>query len=229
MLYVILYFQPNTLHSQQAKMREIVDKHFPDNWVISVYMGMSVNLIEAWEPYKAAKTALNNTLEPSNLQEQAINKTRNLERSNKQVQLTTPEVYPVSYAHTLQVLKYLSEGALAEDFVLDNIPRLMSCLRDCNVTIRWLMLHTALTPECEAAGRCRKVREQLILDSKYDPLKVFELLLNTAQFEFVLTEMFKKLLDMKHHNWLVDKDECSSRLRELSEVSNMYSEPRFSY
>ena len=102
--------------------------------------------------------------------------------------------------------------------MLDNIPRLMSCLRDCNVTLRWLMLHTALTPECEPAGRCRKVRDQLILDSKYDPLSVFELMLNTAQFEFVLSEMFKKLLEMKHHNWLIDKDECSSRLRELSEV-----------
>ena len=85
MLYVILYFQPNTLHSQQAKMREIVDKHFPDNWVISIYMGMTVNLIEAWDPYKAAKTALNNTLEASNLQDQAVNQTRKLLSSNKQV------------------------------------------------------------------------------------------------------------------------------------------------
>jgi WASH complex subunit strumpellin len=33
MLYVILYFVPDVLHSQQAIMREIVDKHFPDNWV----------------------------------------------------------------------------------------------------------------------------------------------------------------------------------------------------
>lgn len=33
MLYVILYFAPDVLHSQQAIMREIVDKHFPDNWV----------------------------------------------------------------------------------------------------------------------------------------------------------------------------------------------------
>ena len=35
MLYVILYFAPEILHGQQAKMREIVDKHFPDNWVWS--------------------------------------------------------------------------------------------------------------------------------------------------------------------------------------------------
>lgn len=33
MLYILLYFEPEILVSQQAKMREIVDKHFPDNWV----------------------------------------------------------------------------------------------------------------------------------------------------------------------------------------------------
>lgn len=33
MLYVILYFDPSILHTHQAKMREIVDKYFPDNWV----------------------------------------------------------------------------------------------------------------------------------------------------------------------------------------------------
>ena len=33
MLYVSLYFVPDVLQSQQARMREIVDKYFPDNWV----------------------------------------------------------------------------------------------------------------------------------------------------------------------------------------------------
>ena len=33
MLYVVLYFSPELLHAQQAIMREIVDKYFPDNWV----------------------------------------------------------------------------------------------------------------------------------------------------------------------------------------------------
>ncbi len=70
MLYIILYFAPEILHSQQAKMREIVDKHFPDNWVISVYMGITVNLLDAWLPYKAASTALNNTLDLNNVKEQ---------------------------------------------------------------------------------------------------------------------------------------------------------------
>lgn len=50
-------------------MREIVDKYFPDNWVISVYMGIIVNLIDAWQPYKAAMNALNNTLLPENVKD----------------------------------------------------------------------------------------------------------------------------------------------------------------
>lgn len=54
-------------------MREIVDKYFPDNWIISIYMGFTVNLIEAWEHFRAAKLALNNTLESVNIKSYANN------------------------------------------------------------------------------------------------------------------------------------------------------------
>ena len=43
--------------------------------------------------------------------------------------------------------KYLQEGVLKEEFVLDSIPKLMNTMREANVTLRWLMLHNcALTP-----------------------------------------------------------------------------------
>lgn len=42
--------------------------------------------------------------------------------------------------HVQQLLK---EGFLREEIILDNIPKLLNCLRDCNVAIRWLMLHSA--------------------------------------------------------------------------------------
>lgn len=35
-------------------------------------MGITVNLVEAWEPYKAAKTALNYTLDSANVKEQVL-------------------------------------------------------------------------------------------------------------------------------------------------------------
>uniref|UniRef100_A0A8C3I6N3 WASH complex subunit 5 n=1 Tax=Chrysemys picta bellii TaxID=8478 RepID=A0A8C3I6N3_CHRPI len=147
MLYVILYFDPSILHTQQAKMREIVDKYFPDNWVISIYMGITVNLADAWEPYKAAKTALNYTLDLSNIKEQASRYAAVTERVHAQVQ------------------QFLKEGCLREELVLDNIPKLLNCLRDCNVAIRWLMLHTADSENLQAWFR--EISKQ-IMSLNYD-------------------------------------------------------------
>jgi WASH complex subunit strumpellin len=48
-------------------MREIVDKHFPDNWVTSYYMGITVDVSQAWDTYSAAKKALENTVSPRNV------------------------------------------------------------------------------------------------------------------------------------------------------------------
>ena len=41
------------------------------------------------------------------------------------------------------VQQFLKEGVLREDYVLDSIPKLMNVIRECNVTLRWMMLHTA--------------------------------------------------------------------------------------
>ncbi|XP_028727681.1 WASH complex subunit 5 [Peromyscus leucopus] len=200
MLYVILYFEPSILHTHQAKMREIVDKYFPDNWVISIYMGITVNLADAWEPYKAAKTALNNTLDLSNVKEQA---SRYASVSEK--------------VHT-QVQQFLKEGYLREEVLLDNIPRLLNCLRDCNVAIRWLMLHTADSACDPNNKRLRQIKDQILTDSRYNPKILFQLLLDTAQFEFILKEMFKQMLSEKQSKWEHYKKEGSERMTELADV-----------
>ncbi|XP_054840736.1 WASH complex subunit 5 [Eublepharis macularius] len=200
MLYVLLYFDPSILHTQQAKMREIVDKYFPDNWVISIYMGICVNLAEAWEPYKAAKTALNYTLDLSNVKEQASRYASVTER-----------------VHT-QVRQLLKEGCLREEIVLDNIPKLLNCLRDCNVAIRWLMLHTADSACDPNNKRLRQIKDQVLTDSKFNPKILFQLLLDTAQFEFILKEMFKQMLSEKQEKWESFKKEGSERMAELADV-----------
>ncbi|XP_050401033.2 WASH complex subunit 5 isoform X1 [Patella vulgata] len=201
MLYVILYFEPDILYNQQAKMREIVDKHFPDNWVISVYMGIVVNLMDAWAPYKASITALNNTLDTSNVREQSIRYARKLER-----------LQPV-------LEKYLKEGVLMEEFILDNIPKLMNVMRDSNVTLRWLMLHTAaLPPSAELNKRCKMIRDQVLADSRYNALSVFQHLLNIGQFEFKLKEMFRQMLTEKQTKWEAYKKEGQERMQELGDV-----------
>ncbi|XP_036904420.1 WASH complex subunit 5 isoform X2 [Sturnira hondurensis] len=200
MLYVILYFEPSILHTHQAKMREIVDKYFPDNWVISIYMGITVNLADAWEPYKAAKTALNNTLDLANVREQASRCAAVSERVHAQVQ------------------QFLKEGCLREEKVLDHIPRLLNCLRDGNVAIRWLMLHAADSAYDANNKRLRQIKDQILTDSRYSPKTLFQLLLDTAQFEFILKEMFKQMLSEKQAKWEHYKKEGSERMTELADV-----------
>lgn len=46
-------------------------------------MGITVNLVEAWEPYKAAKIALNYTLDSANIKEQVFLKKLDLLSGNK--------------------------------------------------------------------------------------------------------------------------------------------------
>ena len=122
-------------------------------------MGITVNLIEAWEPYKAAKIALNNTLEQGNIQMQARKHIDKLRPLNKVVSYTPPSLavvnltcrvaiiwckcQPINFLSRSQVEQYLKEGTLVEDYVLDNVGRLMGCLRECNVALRWVILHTA--------------------------------------------------------------------------------------
>jgi len=105
-------------------MREIVDKHFPDNWVIQVYQGHLVDLTVYWnELFPAAQRALSNNIIP------------------EQIKAIANKHYYLLHQTILKLDKYTIEGQLIEEFVLDHTKELMNCLRDANVTLRWLMLH----------------------------------------------------------------------------------------
>lgn len=103
-------------------MREIVDRFFPDNWVITYYLGFIVDLSVAWEPYKAARSALANTMQMSN-----ITKLKSLYWGKTDVVMKMLD-------------QYLTEGVLGEEYILDHINKLLAGVREANVTIRWLML-----------------------------------------------------------------------------------------
>nr|XP_042911970.1 WASH complex subunit 5-like [Parasteatoda tepidariorum] len=164
-------------------------------------MGMMVNLVDAWQPYKAATQALSNTIDIANVKEQC-------QRYHTRVVKMIPTVEHL-----------LKEGALSEEVVLDNVPKLLNVARECNVTLRWMLLHTiALTPAAEVNKKCRQLREQVINDSRYNPLQVFQLLLYTAQFELKVKELFKQLLKEKQEKWMKYKAEGVERMNELGDV-----------
>ena len=69
MIFVLLFMRKKILYEAKSTMREIVDKHFYNMWVIPFYLGYVIDLTYWWKPYKAAKKALNNILDLESIQE----------------------------------------------------------------------------------------------------------------------------------------------------------------
>ncbi|XP_066254336.1 WASH complex subunit 5 isoform X1 [Euwallacea similis] len=202
MLYICLFFSPTILHCESAVMREIVDKYFPDNWIISVYMGFIVNLAETWENFKSAKQALSNTLQVSNIKHFASNYGQKV-----------PNLLKISS-------NLLKEGNITKDSLLKDINNIVNTLRECNVTLRWLILHTVLKPGTND-NRNKKLklfRDLVTSESNCEQSYLFKLLLNTAQLELVTQDLYKSLMLEKDSQWEDLKRNSYESLIELSEV-----------
>ncbi|CAF0738574.1 unnamed protein product [Brachionus calyciflorus] len=202
MLYILLYFRADILHNEQAVMREIVDKFFPDNWVLSIYMGsIQVNLAEVWEPYKAARSALANTLNVTNIKQQSIYHLNKLSESLKEVN------------------EHLNEGFLTQEYLLTSLNKVLNLLRKSNVTLKWSILHTSnLSPISENNKKIKLIRDQVLKDFQYEPMKILNLLLNLSQLEFNVRNHYRKMIEQKQIQWENLKKEARERTDELSEV-----------
>ncbi|ERL87541.1 hypothetical protein D910_04932 [Dendroctonus ponderosae] len=201
MLYICLFFSPAILHFECAVMREIVDKYFPDNWIVSVYMGFIVNLADTWDNFKAAKQALNNTLQLTNL---------------KHYSGTYGQKVPELLKSSNSLLK---EGTVTRESLLKDIQGIVNTLRECNVALRWLVLHTVVKPgTAEKNKRLKQYRDMVIAESNCDQTSVFKLLLNTAQLELVTKELYKGLMSEKDTQWESLKEASHKGLLELADV-----------
>ncbi|XP_038118997.1 WASH complex subunit 5 [Culex quinquefasciatus] len=204
MLYVCLFFATNMLHNQASRMREIVDKFFSDNWIVSLYMGITVNLLNAWDPFKAAKSAMLNTFDSGNLKEICSKQKRSME---------------TLLNRTRSILK---EGNLTEQKLLDNIPKVTALIRECNITVRWVMLHTGQpvidVGSAASLKKCRQVKELIESDIDFKGIEFFELLLNTAQLEVKIREILKRLLDERQERWDSFKKEACERIQDLADA-----------
>ncbi|XP_014219163.1 WASH complex subunit 5 [Copidosoma floridanum] len=197
MLVILLSFRPSVLMNQSAVMREIVDRFYPDSWIISVYMGIVIDLCDWWSPYKAAKTALNNTLENSNIKRVAQKYGQRMEKHLKKTE-------------EAQVTLSLDEGAIGS---------VIKLIRECNVTLHWLLLHTAHpTIQTEDSKRSRNLKQLVIQESKYTINETLRLLLSTAQIEDNIKQMYKQLLQDKENKWIKSKQKCIEKMIKLSEA-----------
>eukprot|EP00013_Stygamoeba_regulata_P029964 CAMPEP_0177666190 /NCGR_PEP_ID=MMETSP0447-20121125/21451_1 /TAXON_ID=0 /ORGANISM="Stygamoeba regulata, Strain BSH-02190019" /LENGTH=1237 /DNA_ID=CAMNT_0019172325 /DNA_START=97 /DNA_END=3811 /DNA_ORIENTATION=- len=228
MLFVILFFAPELLRKRAAVMREIVDKHFPDNWVINYYMGNTVDLSLVWAPYPAARAAIENTIEQSNVQYVYDRMWKRVPTLNDRLD------------------KLLTEGVLTTEYVLERNNHLLSVVRECNVTARFLMLHTDLRnprvlrileaprdPDAAAAAAAAAPKKRKSSSSsaakrqleaaaaakekRAKNHRLLMLLLKTAQFEYQLKLLYQELLDVKHEQWSEAQKQSVERMEELAD------------
>lgn len=200
MLYVCLFFSPKTLHTQASRMREIVDKFFSDNWIVSIYMGITISLLDAWEPFKAAKSALVNVTDPSNVREISTQRVKDLDKV-------------LCESRTI-----LKEGALTEHTLMNKLTRVLNLIRELNVSLRWLMLHTNPTVVESTNKKCKQIRDQIVSDMGPKVLGIFEVLLNASQLELKVKDMIKHLLSEREARYTEYKKECEERIQDLSTV-----------
>jgi WASH complex subunit strumpellin len=189
MLYVILFFTPHFLHSNPAVMREVVDKHFNDNWVLAFYMGHKIDLSTEWLPYAAASKALANILAKDNVDYYVAEHIKQMKKCN------------------VDLDAYLTHGVLTDEYVLANVNQLTKHVRACNCSLRWLLLHRS--------SDIKQYRDAII--SKVPMKDLMRLLTNTAQFELVTKQIFAQLLAGKNARWDACKAEGRERMMELSQ------------
>lgn len=198
MLYVLLFFRPEILRNERPIMREIVDKHFADNWVISYYMGFTVDLTVAWEHFPAARQVIAGTVCMDTVTYHQLRMRKNVSKVNK------------------EIAGFLREGVLTEQFALDNIhSTLLPCIREANVTLRWFILHMTRGP------RGRRHFDQFKecyehVSNQIDTNDILTLLMQTAQLEYDLKVMFEKFLKEKRSKWDAAKEQGVKKMSKLA-------------
>lgn len=118
-----------------------------------------------------------------------------------------------------QTKDLLNEGVLTDVYVMRNITKIISVVRECNVTLRWLMLQTTNSViDFGQNKRCKTVRDMAIAESQMNPIEIFSLLLNASQLELKVKDILRNLFDEKESKWAEYRSESATRIKDLVSV-----------
>ncbi|TVU14730.1 hypothetical protein EJB05_38220, partial [Eragrostis curvula] len=190
-LYVLLFYSRDLLH-RGLVMREIVDRFFKDNWVVPIFLHFSVDLLVSWDAYKEAKMSLVSCLSPAS-------------------------IHDISLHHYSKVPHLLADlgvhiRAINKKYVLDNSPSLLSIIRECNFTLRWLLLHRLASD--------KKARDLVISigsSQQVDEGNLLKLLLKASKLEFEVKQMHVELLKTRESTWDKKRHDALECVKDLSQ------------
>ncbi|XP_020111564.1 WASH complex subunit strumpellin homolog isoform X3 [Ananas comosus] len=164
-------------------------RHYPDPQHRTVALSLQ-DLFASWDAYKEAKAALSSCLSPNFIRDCCL-------------------YYSSKVTHLLSELgSSLSDGALKKDYVLDNSQHLISFIRNCNITLRWLLLHRISNDK-----RSRDIVTSIGLAQQVDDDSLLQLLLKASQLEFEVKFLYDELLRTREAMWC-EKKRCASECME---------------
>lgn len=189
-VYVLLYFNPPALEDAHI-MSEVVTKHFEDNWVVPLYMGLLVDLTVEWAPFKAASAALAaRPLAPATVRHWGSFWSGMLAAS------------------AAGIAEYSTEGILTDQFVIDQRETLLQCLRQANAALRWLLLQRRTSH-----AKTRKILEK---EFPIDMPSMLQHLMRTASLERRVRDQVRDLLGQREDRWAEERGRSVEMLRDLA-------------
>uniref|UniRef100_A0A0E0KQ11 WASH complex subunit strumpellin n=1 Tax=Oryza punctata TaxID=4537 RepID=A0A0E0KQ11_ORYPU len=190
-MYVLLFYSHDLLHNGLA-MREIVDRFFKDNWVVPIFLHFSVDLLVSWDAFKEAKSSLVSCLSPTFIRDRSL----------------------YHYTKVSSLLADLDSHlhAVNKEYVLDNSLNLLSVIRECNYTLRWLLLHRMTNDK-----RARDLVICLGSSQHADEGKLLQLLMKTAKLEFEMKELHAELLKTRKSMWYEKRHDALECMKDLSQ------------
>jgi WASH complex subunit strumpellin len=180
MLFVLLYFEGRILHEDSETMKEIVTKHFNDNWVIVLFQGFIIDIVDYWQSCKAAKGALATAITFEKIRELSVRYKEKNTKLNK------------------KLFVQIKEGVVTDVYVLEKTQKILQLLRNANVTIRWFLLHKNT--------KIKKLKE--IILAHLNEKEFLNLILRTSEFENQFKLTLESLVDSKAE--LLEKDKAKS-------------------
>ncbi|KAK9120250.1 hypothetical protein Scep_018343 [Stephania cephalantha] len=190
-VYVLLFYIPEYLHDA-VLMQEIVAMFFQDLWIVPIFMDFKVDLSFSWDMYKGAKASLSCCLLPAHV--------------NHLCQLHSSKIKDL-----MSVLcSTLSEDSLTRDYVLNNSMELLSLIRNCNFSLRWLLLHRT-----SLYKKGRDIVISAVAAHQIDEATLILFLLKTSQLEFVVKQLYMELLEEKDAIWLESRQHANDCMQDI--------------
>ena len=118
-----------------------------------------------------------------------------------------------------ELSRLLKEGSVSQESLLQSVEKVLVVVRDSNVCLRWLLLHTSpLAASVALHKRSRQLQQQVVDSCGVDEQQLYQLLVDTASLELVVRQLYSRLLAERERNWARIRADCVTRMEEAAEM-----------